>query len=63
MHILKDIDMKISHKQKAQKVTTITQYKDSNMVVVTLSFGYLAIINAARMEVINIQKVHRGKVL
>ena len=48
--------------QAKQKVTTISQYRSSEMILVTLSTGHLAVVNFHRLTLMSILKAHKGNI-
>lgn len=54
------LDLKKSSKIIGQKVTTINQYKASNLCIATTTFGFLIVVNLAKMEVTNTLRAHKG---
>lgn len=57
---LNTFDLHKSHNMKHQKVTTIIQYKSTEMVVITLSNGYVAALDLLKMQVTNLTRFHKG---
>lgn len=47
---------------KKQKVTTITQYRNTEMLLVTLSTGYLAVVNVQKLCTVSSIKAHKGNI-
>lgn len=48
--------------QKRQKVTSISQYRNSEMILATTSTGHLAVVNFQRMCTISVLKAHKGNI-
>lgn len=58
--LLHTFDMQQTHAMKKQKVTTITQYKASEMVALTLSNGYIVVVNITKMVIASVKRFHKG---
>lgn len=58
-------DLKKILKISNQKITTLTQYKMTSLVVATTTFGYLLVLNLSKMDssTCTATKLHKGRVI
>lgn len=58
-----EIDVSFGLKvRKFAKVTTLTQYKSTSLIVATLSSGHMVVIDVQRNRVMSTTKVHKGNI-
>ena len=58
-----EIGIEVPRRQrKPAKVTTMIQYRQASMIVVTMSTGHLAVVDLLKQSVVSLIKAHKGNV-